>query len=127
MPETEVRAFRSHDGEVPILDWLDRLEDREPRAYAKCLASILRLAQLGNELRRPEADMLRDGIRELRPRVGNVNYRILYFYHGRHAVTLSHGLTKEDVVPPKDIDEAVRRMKLVKSNPDKYTADFELD
>jgi DNA-binding XRE family transcriptional regulator len=48
--------------------------------YAKCAVRIRRLADLGHELRRPEADLLRDGICELRARLGTVNYRILYFF-----------------------------------------------
>jgi hypothetical protein len=34
-------------------------------------------------LRRPHADYLEDGIYELRWRNGTVQYRILYFFHGR--------------------------------------------
>jgi hypothetical protein len=80
MPQTVIRVFRAANGMVPLRDWLEELEEVEPRAYRKCLAQILLLSQLGNELRRPAADMLRDGIRELRMKVGSVNYRILYFF-----------------------------------------------
>ena len=61
MPATEVRAFRDGDGTVPVQDWLNELEDREPKAHAKCLARILELADKGNDMRRPHADYLRDG------------------------------------------------------------------
>ena len=91
---------------VPVLDWLSHLQDR---AYAKGLVRIERLGELGHELRRPEAEYLRDGIYELRWRMGRVNYRLLYFFHGREAVVLAQGLTKEDKVPSRDIDLAVER------------------
>lgn len=126
MPATEIRAFRDADreGDVPIERWLDELEHREPKAYAKCLARILELSQKGNEMRRPHADYLRDGIYELRATLGKDQYRILYFFFGKNAVTLSHGLTKERAVPPAEIELAVNRRSLVMEDADRYTADF---
>jgi hypothetical protein len=126
MPHTTVRVFQASDGDKPLAAWLDELEEREPRAHTKCLAYILRLSQFGYELRRPMADSLRDGIRELRPRVGTVNYRMLYFFYGQNAACLSHGLTKAGPVPDPEIDTAVRRKRLVERDPDKYTADWEV-
>jgi len=38
-----------------------------------------------------------------------LNYRILYFFHGRVAAILAHGLTKEDRVPGAAIDAAFMR------------------
>jgi hypothetical protein len=122
MPQTAVRLFRAANGTVPLLDWLALLQEREQRAYVKCATSILLLAEKGHELRRPHADILRDGVYELRTRVGTVNYRILYFFCGKNMVCLSHGLTKEDKVPDAEIEEAVRRKRLVESYPDRYTA-----
>jgi hypothetical protein len=86
MPQIEVVFYRDDDGSVPVLDWLDRLDDR---ARAKCVVRIERLKELGHELRRPEADYLRDGIYELRIRLQSVSYRILYFFHGRTAAVLA--------------------------------------
>jgi phage-related protein len=114
MPKTEVRIYRSQSGAVPLLDWLDRLPEK---VRLKCLARVERLRELGHELRRPEADFLQDGIYELRVKRGRVNYRILYFYHGKEAV-LSHGLTKEDRVPDREIKLAIRRMKEYRTNPE---------
>lgn len=48
---------------MPVLDWLDALPDK---VKAKCLVRIERLKEQRHELRRPEADYLRDGIYELR-------------------------------------------------------------
>jgi hypothetical protein len=36
---------------------------------------------------------------------------MLYFFHGRTAAIVSHGLVKERTVPPGDIDLAVQRNK----------------
>lgn len=127
MPSTEVRAFRDSNGSVPLQAWLDDLEVSKPTAYKKCLARITELADKGNQLRRPLADYLRDGIYELRATVSRVHYRILYFFTGSHVAILSHGTTKEVAVDNKDIELAIRRMALVKSNPKKHTADIEIE
>ncbi len=69
-----------------------------------------RLRELGHELRRPEADYLREGIYELRAKYQRVNYRILYFFAGRQAVVVTHGILKQvAAVPAKEIDLAIRR------------------
>ncbi len=81
---------------------------------------IERLAECGHELRRPEADFLRDGIYELRTSFQSVNYRMLYFFHRQIAV-ISHGLTKEKQVPEREIDLAIRHSKLFVTSPAKYT------
>lgn len=83
----------------------------------KCIAWLERLRSRGHELRRPDADYLRDGIYELRVGLQGINYRILYFFHGREAVVVSHGLKKERVVPPKEIDRAVEHMNQFLSDP----------
>ena len=70
--------FRDEEG-CPAREWLARLPQR---AHAKGIVRIERLAELSHELRRPEADYLRDGIYELRWKLGRVNYRMLYFFHG---------------------------------------------
>jgi phage-related protein len=127
MPPTEVQAFRDDDGEVPIQDWLDDIERREPKAYQKCLARILELATKGYEMRRPQADLLRNGIYELRASFSGTHYRMLYFFFGKSCIAVSHGITKEDRVPAKEIDLAISRMKLVRADPLKYTTPFELE
>jgi hypothetical protein len=124
MPQTTVLLFRRANGKVPLLEWLDALETRDPRGHAKCLQRILLLASLGNELRRPHADSLRDGIHELRIRAGNVQHRILYFFCGQNEAALSHGLTKEGKIDAKDIDAAVKHKRLVANDRNKYTAEW---
>jgi phage-related protein len=80
------------------------------------------LAQFGHELRRPHADILRDGIYELRAKRGHVQYRILYFFHGRNVALLAHALTKEDKVPAIDISRAIARKRRYEQNPTQHTA-----
>jgi phage-related protein len=117
MPETETVFFADDDGAVPLLEWLDKLDHK---VQDKCLVKVERLQELGYELRRPEADFLRDGIYELRVRHRTVNYRMLYFFHEQTAV-VSHGLTKEDVVPDREIELAISRRAQYARNPARHT------
>jgi phage-related protein len=114
--------FKDDGGNVPLLDWLHRIPRK---AAAKCIVAIERLHQMGHELRRPEADLLRDGIYELRIGLQGIHYRMLYFFDGKTTIVLSHGLTKERVVPPGEIDLAIRRRMAFLANPRRHT--FEKD
>ena len=122
MPATELVFFMEDDGSVPFLEWFDGLQ---ARAQDKCRVRLERLEQLGHELRRPETDLLRDGIHELRVGLQGLNYRMLYFFHGRNLVVVSHGIVKERIVPPKEIDLAVRRKAKFAANPDKHSFEEE--
>ncbi|MEJ2673454.1 MAG: type II toxin-antitoxin system RelE/ParE family toxin [Deltaproteobacteria bacterium] len=117
MPEIDVVLFKEKDGSVPLIDWLDRLPEK---ARIKCLVRIERLSQMGNELRRPEADYLEDRIYELRVSLQGINYRMLYFFHEKRGV-LSHGLVKESRVPPNDFDIAIKRKAMFEQDPDGHT------
>jgi phage-related protein len=116
---TEVFFFRDAiHNRVPLLDWLD---EQPSKVQAKCIDRIGRLEELGHELRRPEADFLRDGVYELRASYQRVHYRILYFFVGKAVVVVSHGLTKEQAVPAREIELALKRKALVESDFDRFT------
>ncbi len=80
---------------------------------------------MGYELRRPEADLLRDGIYELRIDLQGIHYRILYFFHGNAEVVISHGLRKERAVPAVEIDRAIAHRNLFFRHPEVHTEEFE--
>jgi len=117
MPETEVVLFTEADGSCLLIDWLDMLPSK---AQDKCIVKVERLAEMGHELRRPEADYLRDGIYELRASHQGIHYRMLYFFHGKTAV-ISHGLVKERKVPGREIELAIKRKTMYASDPGKHT------
>ena len=50
LPPIRVLIYQEDDGGAPLLDWLDTLK---AKARDNCTAKIVRLAQLGHELRRP--------------------------------------------------------------------------
>ena len=65
MPETRA-FFYQENGEAPVKEWLERLRHQDRTGFAKCVVRLRELFQYGHELRRPAADILRDGIHELR-------------------------------------------------------------
>jgi phage-related protein len=118
VPRTRVVLYREEDGACSFLEWFAGLPEK---AQDKCYVRLERLREMGHELRRPEADFLRDGIYELRVSLQGVQYRILYFFHGAIAAVVSHGLIKERMVPPKEIDRAINRKKRFTASPERHT------
>jgi phage-related protein len=118
VPRTRVVFYQEENGSVPLLEWFDGLL---AKARVKCRFRIERLRELGHELRRPEADYLWEGIYELRVGLQGINYRMLYFFHEDRAAVVSHGIVKEQVVPPKEIDLAVERKKKFSQDPRRHT------
>jgi phage-related protein len=117
MPETVVLLFTEAEGICPLIKWLDELPSK---VQDKCIVRVERLSEMGHELRRPEADYLRDGIYELRASYQGVHYRMLYFFHGDVAV-ISHGLAKEKAIPAKEIARALGNRKLFMDAPEIHT------
>jgi len=118
VPQTRVVLYREEDGSCPFLDWFNELP---AKVQDKCYLRVERLREMGHELRRPEADFLHDGIYELRVSQQGVHHRILYFFHRAIAAVISHGLVKERVVPPNEINRAVERKKRFVANPQRHT------
>ena len=120
MAQAKVIFFKN-EKECPVLEWLETLPDK---AKAKGRARIEGLTNMGYELPRPAADTLRDGVHELRWRLGRVQYRILYCFasHERNQAVLLLGFRKEDdKVENKDIELALKRINLYNTNPQQYT------
>jgi DNA-binding XRE family transcriptional regulator len=81
MPAVEVIFYQDAEGKMPrLIEWLDALS---PKARVKCLVRLKRLEDLGHELRRPEADFLRDGIYMKKKR--QFNSPALQFAYNRYA------------------------------------------
>jgi hypothetical protein len=108
MSETKIVIFKESDGTVPLVDWMATIPQK---AREKCIIKVDRLKMFGNELRRPDCDMLSDEIRELRAHHGNAHYMILYAFCGKNTVLLSHGCTKVGKVSEKEIRKAFDNLK----------------
>lgn len=74
MPRSKVVFYQEENGTCPVLEWLRTIP---AKARDKCRVKMEFLAELGHELRRPEADLLREKIYELRASLQGVHYRVL--------------------------------------------------
>ncbi len=123
MPEVDVLLYREVDGSIPLDDWLASIP---ADARVRCVERLVLLARLGHELRRPHAEHLSGtDLYELRVKFYRVNYRMLYFFHGRTAAVVSHGFAKERRIPPGEIATATARMAKFLADPDAHTAPAE--
>jgi phage-related protein len=116
---TEILWYQEPDGSVPVREWLDSLP---AEARIRCLARLELLEQHGHRLDRPHAAYLGHDVYELRVRFYKVNYRMLYFFHGRTAAVVCHGLAKEKEVPKQDLRIAAGRMARFKADPKRHTS-----
>jgi phage-related protein len=119
MPGVQVIFFQEAERKTPaLIEWLDGLPQK---ARLKCLVRLKRLEDFGHELRRPEADYLRDQIYELRASYQGVHYRMLYFFHGRSVVVVTHGVVKERETPAREIKKAIRAKEAFLLDPSAHT------
>lgn len=98
--------YEGEDGHCPLQEFID---DRKVRDQAKILAWIGQLEQRGPQLPRPYADLLEDGIHELRVTASGDQVRVLYFFCYREFIVLTHAFLKRtDEVPRAEIRKAQR-------------------
>jgi len=96
--------YETSDKRCPITDFID---SRRKRNQAKVLSLISLLHEYGPHLSRPYADLLTDGIHELRIKLSGENIRILYFFCYRDFIVLTHTFIKTvDKVPKSEIKKA---------------------
>ncbi len=122
MPRIRVVFYKDDDGSVPVLEWL---RGQKPKARDKGRKWLGLLADLGHEVRRPIADYLAHDIYELRWSLNHVQYRILFFFDGETAAVLAHSITKEDIIPPADLNRAIERKKKYHASRKKHTYEKE--
>ena len=128
MPTTKVVFYQESEGDAPIIDWLRTIRKKDKKGFLNCLVRVEQLRDSGYELRRPAADYLKDGIYELRAKHRNVQYRLLYFFHGENVAVIDHGIIKEQsAVPPVDIKRALERKKNFEQNPSQHTFTGEIN
>lgn len=118
MPTVKIVFYQDEDGRVPFHEFMDT---STKHARKQCNVKIERLHDRGNDLKRPDADYLRDGIYELRFRDGRVHHRLLYFFHGREIVIISHGIIKKDKIPEQEIKKAIIHKQKFELNPKIHT------
>jgi len=98
------RLLRTEDAQCPIQDFIDA---RKMRDQAKLLNWISLLEEQGPQLPRPYADLLEDGIHELRVKLSGDQVRALYFFCYREFIILTHAFIKNTGrVPENQIRQA---------------------
>lgn len=100
-----VYYFIDKDGVRPVKEFIDSLAQKE---QAKVYAYITELIKQGNNLRRPMADYLGDGIYELRPK----DNRIFYFFYLRDRAVLVHAIKKHAKIIPEGALKICLRRKI---------------
>ena len=83
---------------MPVKEYIDNLSIRE---RAKTMAFIDILEDRGPNLPRPYADLLDDGIHELRIKLTGTQVRILYFFCYQNIIVLSNVFDKHTTKVPK--------------------------
>ena len=100
-----VEFYQTTGGEYPVSDFLAGLP---VKVRAKTTKWLQLLQEEGPELKRPYADLLRDGIRELRLSFGHLEIRLLYFIEDK-AIVLTNGfLKKSPQTPAAEIERAAK-------------------
>lgn len=109
MQEFEIVFYQREDGTAPALDFIESLDIK---MQAKMIRTIELLQANGYELREPYSKHLREGIFELRAKVGSDISRVLYFFLIGQKVVLTNGFIKKTQKTPKgEIELALKYRK----------------
>jgi phage-related protein len=96
--------YIKQDGTKPVEEYINKLSVNE---RAKTFAFIEHLKEKGPDLHRPYADLLEDGIHELRIKLTGEQVRILYFFCYKDIIILTNAFEKHtDEVPKSEIKTA---------------------
>ncbi|MDP2157821.1 MAG: type II toxin-antitoxin system RelE/ParE family toxin [Nitrospirota bacterium] len=100
----QVLYYETVEGESPVEKFID---SRKERDQAKIFSWISLLEEQGPNLPRPYADLLTDGIHELRVKLSGDQVRILYFFCYKDYIILTHTFRKQtNAVPQGEIKKA---------------------
>jgi phage-related protein len=93
----QILYYSRKNGSMPVKEYIDNLSLRE---RAKVMAFIGLLEVRGPDLPRPYADLLDEGIHELRIKLTGTRTRILYFFCYEDIIVLTNVFDKHsDKVP----------------------------
>jgi hypothetical protein len=99
-----VLYYETKSGQSEVFEFINKRKDTEK---AKILAFLAVLEERGPQLPRPYADILEDGIHELRIRLRGDQIRVLYFFCYRNFIVLTNFFAKNTPrVPVSEIEKA---------------------
>ena len=96
--EWQVLYYAKQNGSMPVKEYIDNLSLKE---RAKTMAFIELLENKGPNLPRPYADLLDDGIHELRIKLTGTQVRILYFFCYQNIIVLTNVFDKHTTKVPR--------------------------
>jgi hypothetical protein len=101
------------DRDIPHCPVTDFIDSSPPNHQVKILRFLGLLEEMGPTLPRPYADLLQDGIHELRIRLSGDQVRMLYFFCYHKYIVLYYAFVKNtDRVPP----EFIRKVSLYRNS-----------
>ena len=104
MKNWKIIYYETTEGECPVEDFIS---SKSINNRAKILGLFSFLEEKGPNLPRPYADLLVDGIHELRIKLSGDQLRILYFFCYKDYIILTHPFIKRtDKVPIQQIEKA---------------------
>ena len=104
MPSWKIIYYESEGGECPTEDFI---QSRRTSNRTKIMSLFAILEEKGPTLPRPYADLLEDGIHELRLKLSGDQVRVLYFFCYKDFIIFTHAFIKNtDKVPKKEINRA---------------------
>ena len=104
--EWKIVLYETETGRCPVNDYMNTLgeEDKEDM-----LQRIEELKIIGNNIRRPKGDILRDKIYELRISLRDHNIRTLFFFCYKDYIVLTNAFSKKtDKIPDNEIEKAIK-------------------
>ena len=109
----------------PVTDFIESCSQRH---QLKLLRFLELLEELGPGLKRPYADLLHDGVHELRITLGGDHARILYFFCFEKFIILYHAFWKRtDKVPEQIIRETIEYRKNLINRFNKKALEYFID
>ena len=116
--EYQVRFYEDDQGEIPLLDYLEKVNEKE---ITKILNYIEVLRSNNGYLDEPYAKHVRGKIRELRVDFSANRHRIFYFTFIKQTIVLLHAfLKKTEKTPVQEIEKAENNLENVINNPQRY-------
>jgi len=105
MSKWKIVYYESAEGTCPVEKFID---SRKINNRAKIFSLLSLLEEKGPNLPRPYADLLKEGIHELRVKLSGDQIRFLYFFCYKNFIILTHAFKKKSKkVPEKEIKKAI--------------------
>jgi phage-related protein len=105
----EIEYYEAANGQIPVREFIETLNVKE---RAKVAWTIDLLMEFGINLGMPYAEHVEGDLWELRARLSNSRYRIIYFLNTGKVFIMLHGFVKKtQKISKNDLDIANKRLR----------------